>query len=56
MLVIWFSPQSKLCVWPFLCDIDYFDGLVQDCGISSALTMDILQFCTKLPLCVHYVQ
>ena len=25
----------------------YFDGLVQDCSISSALAMEILQSCTK---------
>ena len=27
---------------------DYFDGLVQDCSNSSALAMELLQFCTKL--------
>ena len=26
---------------------ELFDGLVQDCGISSALTLEIPQFCTK---------
>ena len=26
---------------------DYVDGLVHDCSISSALPMEILQFCTK---------
>ena len=25
----------------------HFDGLVQDCSISSALAMEILQSCTK---------
>ena len=25
----------------------YIDGLVQDCSISSALAMEILQFCNK---------
>ena len=25
----------------------YIDGLVQDCSISSALAMEILQYCTK---------
>ena len=25
----------------------YFDGLVQDCKISSALAMELLQSCTK---------
>ena len=28
-------------------DIKHFDGLVQDCSISSALAMEILQSCTK---------
>ena len=26
---------------------DHVDGLVQDCSISSALTMEIVQSCTK---------
>ena len=26
---------------------DYINGLVQDCSISSALAMEILQACTK---------
>ena len=26
---------------------EYISGLVQDCGISSALALEILQFCTK---------
>ena len=28
---------------------DILDGLVQDCSISSALAMEILQSCTKPP-------
>ena len=28
----------------------YTDGLVQDCSISSALAMEILQSCTKLSI------
>ena len=27
--------------------VAYVDGLVQDCSISSALAMEILQFCSK---------
>ena len=27
----------------------YIDGLLQDCSISSALAMEILQSCTKSP-------
>ena len=29
----------------------YFHGSVQDCSISSALAMEILQFCTKPSIC-----
>ena len=28
----------------------YMDGLVQNCSISDALAMEILQFCTKPPI------
>ena len=28
----------------------YIDGLVQDCSISSALAMEILQACTKISI------
>ena len=28
-------------------DIDFIDGLVQDCSNSSALAMELLQSCTK---------
>ena len=27
--------------------MEYIDGSVQDCGISTALAMEILQSCTK---------
>ena len=33
----------------------YIDGLVQDCSISSALAMEILQYCTKLSICGRVV-
>ena len=29
----------------------YIDALVQDCSISSALAMEILQSCTKPSIC-----
>ena len=32
----------------------YVDGLVQDCSNSSALAMELLQSCTKLPMCGVY--
>ena len=47
--------QLGICVWPrtyfdlgtaYLV-ITYIDGLVQDCSISSALAMEILQSCTE---------
>ena len=28
----------------------HFDGLVQDCNYSSALAMELLQYCTKPPI------
>ena len=33
---------------------DHIDGLVQDCRISSALAMEILQSCTKPSTCQLY--
>ena len=60
------SMTQELCAWFTLCCIllwfettvtfthilqDHFDGLVQDCSISSALAMEILQSCTKPPTC-----
>ena len=32
---------------PYLTNKPYIDGLMQDCSISSALAMEILQSCTK---------
>ena len=32
--------------------MDYIDGLAQDCSNSSALAMELLQFCTKLSVFV----
>ena len=39
----------ELCRWNNL----YIDGLMQDCSISSALAMEILQCCTKLSICYN---
>ena len=39
--------------WSFCEKIkSYFDGLVQDCSNSSALTMGLLQSCTKPSICI----
>ena len=35
---------------------DYFDGLVQDCGNSSALAMELLQSCTKPSIALELLQ
>ena len=31
--------------------LEHVDGLTQDCSISSALAMEILQYCIKPPMC-----
>ena len=36
-----------------ICIKRYVDGLLQDCSISSALAMEILQSCTKPTMCSH---
>ena len=33
---------------------NHIDGLMQDCSISSALAMEILQFCTKPSICAAF--
>ena len=35
-------------------NIQHIDGLVQDCGNSSALAMELLQSCTKPSLCTPF--
>ena len=40
------SSIGKLCVLK-----TYIDDLVQDCDISSALAMEMPQFCTKPSIC-----
>ena len=35
--------------------ISYIDGLVQDCSISIANALEILQFCTKATICTCLV-
>ena len=44
------------CIWFGLCALLWFetveiDGLVQDCSNSSALAVELLQFCTKPSKC-----
>ena len=36
-----------VCQGCFISAVPYIDGLVQDCSISSALALEILQSCTK---------
>ena len=43
--------------WPaFLSEVMTYgmDGLVQDCSISSALAVEIWQYCTKPLICIYY--
>ena len=57
-LHVWFSEQQE--IHPLLQHIisyqhctnsdPYEIGLVQDCSISSRLAIEVLQFCTKLPI------
>ena len=42
--------------FPLSPEREYIDGLVQDCSISSALAMEILQSCTKPSICRIYQQ
>ena len=42
----WSSGGPQYHLWS-----DNFDGLVQDCSISSALALEILQPCTKPSMC-----
>ena len=44
-LIISDSPAISLRI--FFSHMAYLDGLVQDCVISSALAMEILQSCSK---------
>ena len=41
-IYIWFTIEIEM--WLYL---SYIDGLVQNCSNSSALAMELLQFCTK---------
>ena len=43
---VWIYWMSCVICLNILCN-EYIDGLVQDCSISSALAMEILQSCTK---------
>ena len=51
-------PRGFINNWNNLCKIDlvlYMDGLVQDCYISSALALEILQSCSKSAMEIHLV-
>ena len=37
-------------LWQHIYDSSHIDGLVQDCSISIAKALEILQFCTKLSI------
>ena len=41
--------QVYLC-FSLIIAVLYIDALIQDCSTSSALTMEILQSCTKPPI------
>ena len=43
-LVIWLTPWNHT-------SLSYVEGLMQDCSISSALAMEILQSCNKPSIC-----
>ena len=46
------SPILRLLITPSYCDGQHFDRLEQDCSISSALAMEMLQFCVKPSICI----
>ena len=53
--------SSQPCHFPWI-NADYkpfnqddFDGLAKDCSNSSALAMELLQFCAKPPTCLNYI-
>ena len=61
-LHIWLvSPQRRcvyICLWTGShgnCPSYHIDGLVQDCSISNALAMEILQSCTKPSICKSHL-
>ena len=49
----WVNPIDSPDQWCMLYYVQksHFDGLVQDCSISSVLGLEILQFITKLSIC-----
>ena len=56
MVSMWFGRRGEQTVMWAVSDalgllyLVYIDGLVQDCGNSSALAMELLQSCTKLTI------
>ena len=56
VIMSWWSVFSAHC-WAtgFSCKAHDIDGLVQYCSNSSALAMELLQSCTKPPLCIVIV-
>ena len=45
-----FWVQNLVCILHFSSSL-YIDGSVQDCSISSALAVELLQSCTQLSIC-----
>ena len=50
-----FSPFSVIFYAIYGAVRDYFDGLGQDCSISIANTLEILQSCTKPSICTSFI-
>ena len=44
---IWYSGQYALSTWAYHVAVSHIDGLVQDCSISIAYALEVLQCCTK---------
>ena len=48
--------KSSVCICQDLYNCFYMDGLVQDCGISNALAIEMLQFCIKPSISFQHYQ
>ena len=46
-IALYWQCASSVCTFGWWDSIQYIDGLVQDCSISIANAMEILQSCTK---------
>ena len=55
VFVIALFPTKFIPLWVIQHNIDGLIILVQDCNISSALAMEILQSCTKPPICAYLI-